>query len=61
MILPKENARDLKDIPADVRGELTFILVETIEEVIREALAIDLPPRPVMIPLGHGCVPVQNL
>jgi len=61
VILPKENNRDLQDIPADVRGELTFVLVETIEEVIREALAIDLPPRPMMIPLGHGCVPAHNL
>jgi len=43
IILPKENERDLDEIPADVRNELTFILVERIEEVLRESLDIDLP------------------
>jgi ATP-dependent Lon protease len=47
VILPKENARDLEEVPGDVRSELTFVTVETIDEVLREALAIDLPgPMP---------------
>jgi len=61
IILPKENARDLQDIPAEVREELTFVLVETIEEVVREALAISLPPRPFLMPLRTGCIPAHNL
>ena len=43
IILPKENVRDLEEVPADVRGELVFVPVETIDEVLKEALAIDLP------------------
>lgn len=43
IILPKENERDLADIPADVRDELTFILVGTVDEVLHEALDISLP------------------
>jgi ATP-dependent Lon protease len=44
IILPKENVRDLEDIPADVRSELSFVPVETVDEVLKEALGIDLPP-----------------
>lgn len=47
VILPKENERDLEDVPEDARNELKFVPVETIEEVLREALDIDLP-RPVV-------------
>jgi ATP-dependent Lon protease len=43
VILPKENERDLEDVPEDVRNELQFVPVETIEEVLKEALGIDLP------------------
>ncbi len=43
VILPKENERDLEDVPEDVRNELKFVPVETIEEVLKEALGIDLP------------------
>ena len=51
VILPKENERDLVDVPEDVRAELSFIPVETVEEVLREALGIDLP-RTVVLHTG---------
>jgi len=59
VILPRENERDLQDVPEDVRGELSFVPVETVEEVLREALGIELPPT---VALNHGSsfVPVQN-
>ncbi|MEG0377403.1 MAG: S16 family serine protease, partial [Eubacterium sp.] len=43
VLLPKENKKDVVDIPEEVRNELTFVFVETIEDVLREALGIDLP------------------
>lgn len=43
ILLPKENEKNLEDIPQEVRAELTFIFAETVEEVIRESLGIDLP------------------
>lgn len=61
VILPKENARDLEEVPEDVRGELTFVMVETIEEVLKEALDIDLPYGPVAETTENRCVPAQNL
>jgi len=60
VILPKENKRDLDDVPEDVRNELTFVTVETIEEVLKEVLDIDLP-GPVMSYAGNRCAPVHNL
>ncbi len=48
VILPKDNEKDLDDIPEDVRDELEFILAETVEDVIRETIGIELP-KPVMV------------
>ena len=46
IILPKANEKDLKDVPQEVRDELTFILVERIEEVLPEAFNQDAPTIP---------------
>ena len=43
IILSKENEEDLKDVPEEVQKELSFKLVETIEEVVKETLNVDLP------------------
>jgi len=43
ILLPKENEKDVMDIPEEVRNALTIIHVSTIEEVLREALDIELP------------------
>ena len=38
IILPKDNEKDLEDIPKNVREELKFVLVENMEEVLKVAL-----------------------
>ncbi len=38
VILPRENERDLEEIPQQVKDELKFILVEHVDEAIKEAL-----------------------
>jgi len=38
VILPKRNEADLEEVPEDVRKELTFILVDRVEEVLAAAL-----------------------
>lgn len=38
IILPKHNQADLDDVPATVREQLTFILVDTVDEVLAAAL-----------------------
>jgi len=60
VILPKENARDLEDVPEDVRNELVFVQVETIEEVFKEALGLDLPPRPLSLGAGSRRITAKN-
>lgn len=42
--LPKRNAYDLEDLPKDVRESMTFHLVDTINDVLSEAL--ETPPSP---------------
>jgi ATP-dependent Lon protease len=37
IILPKANEKDLKEIPEEVKQDLQFILVETIDEVLQAA------------------------
>ena len=37
VILPKANEKDLKEVPQEVRDDMTFILVERIEEVLPAA------------------------
>ena len=39
IILPKENEKDLKDIPDEVKSDLAFVTVERVEE----ALGLELP------------------
>jgi ATP-dependent Lon protease len=38
IVLPKRNEKDLEDIPANVRGEMRFIFVETMDDVLEHAL-----------------------
>ncbi len=42
IILPKANEKDLKDVPKEVRDDLTFVLAERVEEVLRSAFAHEL-------------------
>jgi ATP-dependent Lon protease len=59
IILPRENERDLQDVPEDVRNELVFVPVETVEEVLKEALKIGMP-RPLVLHTANSVVPAQN-
>ncbi|MBI9098633.1 MAG: endopeptidase La, partial [Spirochaetaceae bacterium] len=43
ILLPVENKKDLEDIPEEIKDKLEFKLVSTVEEVIKEALGIDIP------------------
>jgi len=38
IILPKDNEADIEDVPEEVRNELTFHTVESLEEVLKIAL-----------------------
>lgn len=42
LIVPHDNERDLRDIPANVRDDLEFILVKSMDEVIQAAIMLDI-------------------
>ena len=45
VIVPQGNAKDLRDIPAEVRERMTFTFVQTMDEVLHRAmLPLDAPP-----------------
>jgi ATP-dependent Lon protease len=41
VLIPKDNEKDLKDIPADVLRGMTIVPVENVDEVLPYALAVD--------------------
>jgi len=56
IVLPKDNEKDLADIPKNVLDTMNVHLVETMDEVLREALAAPLPaalPPPSDADLGE--------
>jgi ATP-dependent Lon protease len=47
VLLPTRNEADLDDIPADLRSEMELVLVDSIDQVLREALtAVPAAGRP---------------
>jgi ATP-dependent Lon protease len=47
VLLPARNRKDLEDVPQSVRQELEFAFCERVDDVIREALGIQLNVTPV--------------
>jgi len=49
-VLPKDNEKDLPDIPENIRNEMKLHFVESMDEVLKLALErelVALPPQPV--------------
>jgi ATP-dependent Lon protease len=43
ILLPLENKKDLCDVPEEIKKDIQFIFIETIEELMQETLGIKLP------------------
>ncbi|MBU3189531.1 endopeptidase La [Clostridium bowmanii] len=43
ILIPKDNLIDLKDVPEEIKNQLSIKTVETVEDVLRETLGISLP------------------
>jgi len=41
VLIPRENGKDVRDIPRKIRDQLEIVLVEHTDEVLREALRLD--------------------
>src|SRR5690349_24347383 len=51
ILMPRRNEADLDDIPADLRKEMQFVMLESIDQLLREALAAR---RPLVLNGGNG-------
>jgi ATP-dependent Lon protease len=49
VIFPKRNEADLDDVPEDIREEMTFYIVECLDEVLEHALSPTLPLDEVLV------------
>jgi len=43
VLIPKDNVADLRDVPEEVKSKVQIVAVETVEDVLKEALGIALP------------------
>ncbi len=43
VLIPKENAKDVREIPRKIRERVVIVLVEHADEALREALVLDRP------------------
>ena len=42
VVLPKKNEKDLEDVPQNIKGKMTFILAENIDDVLKAAFKIQI-------------------
>jgi ATP-dependent Lon protease len=45
VLIPKENAKDIKEIPAKILKEVDLVLVEHMDEVLKYSLVLDDPEK----------------
>ena len=45
VLIPKDNVRDLEDVPEETKSQLEIVPVATVKDVVREALGMKLPAR----------------
>ena len=61
IVLPRENERDLDDVPEHVRQELRFVLADSVDDVLKVALLPAQAPEPAEEPeavaAGSGALP----
>jgi ATP-dependent Lon protease len=59
VVLPKDNRRDLREVPRRVLKALRLILVDHMDDVLREALALDAPDA-FMAPSPRGVIEYRD-
>ncbi len=58
-LIPKENEKDLKDLPAVIRKNLRIVPVEHMDEVLKEALAV--PDAEHFLEAGDGIHEIEDI
>ena len=57
VMLPKRNAKDLEEVPADAKTKLEFVFLERVEDAIRTAIG-ELARPGLKIGSDHAALPV---
>lgn len=57
VLVPRENKKDLKEVPKKVRKALRIVLVDYVDEVLREALVLEKPAEYARLPTEGGAAP----
>lgn len=57
VLVPRENKKDLREIPKKVRKALRIVLVDYVDEVLREALVLEKPADFARLPSEGGAAP----
>ena len=57
VLVPRENKKDLKEVPRKVRKALRIVLVDYVDEVLREALVLEKPAEYARLPTEGGAAP----
>ncbi|MFO0616031.1 MAG: endopeptidase La [Polyangiaceae bacterium] len=58
VIMPKENRKDLRDVPRRVLAAMRLVLVDHVDDVLREALVVEDPTR--FFGPSHGIIEYRN-
>lgn len=45
VLLPRQNAKDLAEVPEEIRTQLEFLFVDTVDDVLRTALTDGEPQK----------------
>ena len=59
VVVPKENEKDLKDLPAVIKKNLTIVLAEHMDEVLKHALAVPDPEH--FLEAGDGIHEIEDI
>jgi ATP-dependent Lon protease len=54
VLIPRDNEKDLKDVPAQIKKDLKIILVDHVDEVLRRALVLEDPAAFLKKEIGRG-------
>ena len=59
VVMPKENEKDMPDVPEEVLEDVSFIFVETVDEAIRLAFGDSLARRRKRVSVREGRAPAR--
>jgi ATP-dependent Lon protease len=60
VLIPRENEKDLHEVPGKIRRQLDIVLVDSMDQVLRHALAVD-DPEQIFLDVGPAELPAGSL